>query len=193
MTCPVRGQCIGSVAAQAGSRQLLTVLAGSRMLGVGNAMWLAAGSVLAVRSGSMKSIALAGGAHRARGFHFPGETVDGGEHGVRLVALEDTELCVMRDGGAGRANPCSGRVWDMMSRQVMRERAEANLMAGLPPGRRVAALLASLKVRTRAHGGRSRLLQLSVADVAGYLELPVAEVERHGGVRWRETHPTEDS
>ena len=129
MTCPVGGDCIGGVAAHAGTRQLQSVLAGRALLRAGETLHQQAFSLSVVRSGSLVSSAPVGGAARRPGFHYPGQAVGTGR-ALRLVALEDTELCVMRPGAGFALDPdgraCHGRLWDMLSRALLRERALAN-------------------------------------------------------------------
>jgi CRP/FNR family transcriptional regulator len=190
VTCPVRGRCIGGLAAQAGTRQLLGVLAGRRSLRAGDTLDRqdqSTPSVYALRSGSLKSVARLDGVERLRGVHFPGELVGAmgltsGRPGVALVAMEDTQVCVLRSEAPGTPGNRAylGRVWDMLSRELLRERAHASWLAGLQPELRVAAFLASLSARARAGGSRSGafLRHLSGADIAGYLEVSTATVER---------------
>lgn len=183
MTCPVGAACIGGVAAQAGTRQLLAVLAGRRVLRAGEALQQAPHTLHAVRSGAVKSVLA--GAVQPRAVHFPGELVTAGLAGcgqpLRLVALEDTELCLLRPGAAGPGGRAYlGRLWDMASRELVREHAQAGWLAGLPPERRITAFLASLTLRVRAPGARARpvRLYLSADDVGGLLRVLPATVGR---------------
>jgi CRP-like cAMP-binding protein len=68
----------------------------------------------------------------------------------------------------------------MMSRELVRERAQAAWLASLAPERRVAACLATLSLRVRAHGSPSGefRLDLSPAEIAGYLRLSPQVVGR---------------
>jgi CRP/FNR family transcriptional regulator len=185
MTCPVRSTCIGGMAAQAGTRQLLGALAGWRRLRAGDTVVLPFPALHAVRSGSLKSVAFGGEAGHLRGLHFAGELVGaagvaGGRDAIRLVALEDTELCALRYDPIGTPGAVMGRVWDMMSRELLRERVQSNWLACLLPERRVPAFLASIAVRVRAHGAASRgfRLHLSEAEICSYLEVPAAMLGR---------------
>lgn len=184
MTCSVRDRCIGGVAAEAGTRELLAVLAGRRLVRAGEVVQQPGSFLRVVRSGSFKSIATgaAGTAHPC-GLHFPGEVISGGRS-LQLVALEDSELCVMRCGVDGRpgleSRTCLGRLWDMVSRELLRERAQASRLAALHPVRRITAFLASLAVRARVRGASPRglRLHLSEADIAGFLGVPPETVGR---------------
>jgi len=189
MTCPVRAQCLGAVAPQAGTHELLAVLAGRRLLPAGEAIVLPRGGICVVRRGSLKALTLGPDGGQARSFHFPGESVAaGGEVGMPIVALEDTELCVMRtaptDGAVGPDNACRGRLWDMTSRDLLRDRTQSRALAAMSPVRRITAFIANLSARSRIGGTAQRLLQLnlSAADIASYLGVPTDTVRRVLGV-----------
>jgi CRP/FNR family transcriptional regulator len=174
LTCPVRAACVGSLAAQAGTRQLLQALGGWRRLRAGELAFRGGENpprLYAVRSGSLKSVAFGVGGEAVRGLHIPGEIVGAGvlasgRAGTLVVALEPTELCALH---WGPPSACTGRVWDMASRELLRERVHAGWLAGLPAAQRVAAFRSGLAPRLRA-GGRS--VPLSAADVASYLGVP---------------------
>ncbi|MCG2595064.1 Crp/Fnr family transcriptional regulator [Ramlibacter sp. XY19] len=189
MTCPVRAHCLGAVAPQAGTHELLSVLAGRRLLPAGEAIVLPRGGVCVVRRGSLKSLTLGTDGGQARCFHFPGEAVAASsEVGLPIVALEDTELCVMRtalsDGAVRPDNACLGRLWDMTSRDLLRERAQAAGLAALSPVRRITAFIADTAQRARVVGATPRILQLnlSASDIASYLGVPSDTVRRVLGV-----------
>jgi CRP/FNR family transcriptional regulator, anaerobic regulatory protein len=186
MACPVRESCIGRVAAQVGTRHLATLLVGRRRLQAGEVMYLSGQafvSLYAVRSGSLKSTGPEQDGERVRGFHFAGEMVgaDGlaqGRHTATVTAMEDTEVCALRFCASG-GRAYLGRLWDMMSRDLLSQRARAIRLASMPPQQRVTALLATLARRVRRPGApaREHRLRLSPSDVAGYLRVPVAVVE----------------
>jgi CRP/FNR family transcriptional regulator len=189
MTCPVRAQCLGAVAPQAGTQELLGVLAGRRQMAAGEAIVLPRDGVCVVRRGSLKSLTLGADGGQARCFHFPGETVAAGSDvGLAVVALEDSELCVMRTGlvdGASRPDgACLGRLWDMRSRDLLREHTQASGLAALSPVRRITSFIAVLAARARVPGTSSRALplHLAAADIASYLRVPVDTVRRVLGV-----------
>lgn len=180
LACPVRMACIGSLAAAAGTRQLLTVLGGWRRLRAGELAFRASeadSTLYAVRSGSLKSVVPGAAGLAVRGFHFPGEIIGAGglcsgRPGTLVVALEPTELCALR---WGPPSACTGRVWDMASRELLRERVQSSWLAGLPPAQRVTAFRSHLAPRLRAGGPRKA--GPPAADVASYLEVPEHLVE----------------
>ena len=185
MRCEIRARCLGGVAAEAGTAQLQGVLAGRVALlrsevlyGPGEALR----HVYVVRKGTLRSsVRRADGVH-VSGFHFPGELVgvDGltdGRQRATVVALESAELCALRfaprpDAPAG-VRAFFARLWDIMSCEMLRERAHQSLLATLPPAQRVLAFLASAAARAKS---RRAILPLTAQDVASYLRLPTAPV-----------------
>jgi CRP/FNR family transcriptional regulator len=191
VTCRVRSQCLGDVAAEEGTTQLRGVLLGRRRLRAGEVVSCQDEPLRylhLVRSGSLKSTSPQREAARVVGFHWPGEVagcdpVASQRAAVTLTALEDTELCVVRypanEGGDPGARAFHGRLWDMVSRELVRERALAGWLLALPPNRRLAAFLANAAARMRARGfaARDSRLHMSAADIASYLGVTLESVE----------------
>jgi CRP/FNR family transcriptional regulator len=183
MRCPVRDRCIGGVAAHAGTRQLISVLAGRRELQAGEVVHDEGdpfATLFVVRRGSLQSSVASARGERVRGFHFPGDLVGigglaGGRHVETAIALEPTELCAVRFQGAGSKTAAGrvydGRLWDMMSRDVLRRLVEANRLAALPPGPRLLHWLTCTLPRLRAQGAPSGEVHLPVSAgaVGNYL------------------------
>jgi len=183
MSCQVRTRCLGGIAAEAGTAQLQGILTGRRALRVQEILYRPDDEfeyIYAVRSGALVSVDEGEHGDEVLGFHFPGEVVgvDGmasGRHRVTVRALGDTQLCAMRF--APRAGDAPGvraflsRLWDMMSCELVRERAHQALLATLPPQRRVAAFLASAAARMRRHGPLRLPPGLSGGAIASYLRV----------------------
>lgn len=183
LACPVQSSCVGRLAGEAGTAGLRRVLVRQFGLRAGEAL-PATGDCLfrVVRSGTLKTVAGQDG--RVLAFHFAGELVAVAAGGARVVALEDTELCTFRRGRDEELPDAPeaaylGRLWDMASRELLRERVGLLHWRGLPPARRVAALFSALDARLRARGVPARLAQLhlGIADVASYLGLEEAPTE----------------
>jgi CRP/FNR family transcriptional regulator len=177
MTCPVRSLCIGSMGAEAGTTQLRRVLTRRLRLRRGETVDRDGEhfpSVHVVRSGCLKSV----GGHdgeRVLGFHFPGELAGSeslarGAQSSTMVALEDSEVCVLRYAPPA-PSACLGRLWDMVSRELLRERAQSARLATLPGEQRVGVFLAAVARRRHPRGSASRswLLALSPVDIGSYL------------------------
>lgn len=192
MNCDVRTRCLGGIAAEAGTAQLQGILAGRQWLRVREVLYARDDHfdhVYAIRSGSLMSFVERDDGEQVVGFHFPGEVVgvDGmatGRQRVTVVAMEDTQLCAMRF--APRGNEAPGvraflaRLWDMMSCEVVRERAHQSLLATLSPPRRVAAFLATVSRRVRGRGAGRLPLGMGAEQIASYLGVTPEDV-RSGG------------
>lgn len=189
MACALRDRCLGAVAAQAGTAQLQGILAGRPSLLAREILYRpgdAFTTVYAVRSGALMSTVHGEGGEAVIGFHFPGEVVGvdgmaGGRHRVTVTTVEDTQLCALRfaprTSDASDARAFFSRLWDMMSCELVRERAHQSLLATLPPARRVAAFLASIAGRRRDRSPKPLPPALSTAEMASYLRLPEGAVE----------------
>lgn len=187
VACEQRDRCLGGVSARSGTAQLQGILAGRPSLLAREILYRpdeAFATVYAVRSGSLMSTVRGERGEAVLGFHFPGELVglDGiatGRQQVTVTALEDTQVCALRfaprQGDPSDARPFLARLWDMMSCQLVRERAHQTLLATLPPMARVSAFLASVAARRRHR--RSLPPALSAAEMASYLRLPEAAVQ----------------
>lgn len=199
VACRVRHLCLGGVASEIGTTQLRTFLAGRRRLRAGETAYRRNDAFVylyAVRSGSLKSVTPQAQGEQVGAFHLPGDVAGAdalasGRHRATVTALEDTELCVVRYEPWRAAQPSTrgflGRVWDMMSRELLRECRHRMALATLMPQERVASFLATLAQRLRARGQPSREHQLPMtrADIASYLEVPVETVNRAVAVHAR--------
>lgn len=187
MRCEVRAHCLGGIAAEAGTAQLQGILSGRMSLRLHEVLYRpgeAFEHVYAVRSGVLRSTARRDDGEQVVGFHFPGELVgvDGmaaGRQRTTVMALGDAQVCVLRF--APRAAEAAGgraflaRLWDMMSCELLRERAHQGLLATLSPPQRVTAFLASVAGRMRGKGRGP--LPLAAEDVASYLRVAPETVE----------------
>jgi len=189
VACAQRDRCLGGVSAQAGTAQLQHILAGRPSLHAREVLVRAGdavATVYVVRSGSLMSTVQSDDGHAVVGLHFPGEVVGvggmaAGRQGVTVTALEDAQLCALRFApvpaeGAG-ARAFLSRLWDMLSCELVRERTHRSVLAMLPPGRRVAAFLASVAARRRGHAGDLLPPGLSEGELASYLQLPDPAVQ----------------
>ena len=73
-----------------------------------------------------------------------------------------------------------GKLWDMMSTQLVQERTHAALLAGLNANQRVSAFLVTMSARMRARGYSSREfhLRMSRAEIGSYLGVTMETVSR---------------
>lgn len=192
VSCPVRNLCLGGAASELGTTQLRNFLAGRRRLRAGETAYLRNDPFVhlyAVRSGSLKSALPQAHGEQVVAFHLPGEVVgadalSSGMHRATVTALEDTELCAVRWEPWKSAQPAArgflGRLWDMMSRELVRESGHRLTLAALAPQQRVWTFLVGMTQRLRARGYASRDVHLPMtrADIASYLEIPLETVGR---------------
>jgi CRP/FNR family transcriptional regulator len=189
MSCEVRARCLGGIAAEAGTAQLKAILAARQALRVHETLYQPDdrfAHVYAVRSGSLVSATQGEDGRQVVGFHFPGEVVgvDGmatGRQRVTVTAMADTQLCAIRFAprgteGAG-VQAFLARLWDMMSCEMVRERAHQGLLATLPPPRRVAAFFASVRGRLRGRPHGRLPPGMGSREIASYLGVAPELVE----------------
>jgi CRP/FNR family transcriptional regulator len=189
MNCDLRMRCLGGAAAAAGTAQLRSILAGRRSLRTWEILYRPGDAfehVYVVRSGALKSSVRPEGPEQVVGFHFPGELLGvdgmaGGRHGVTVTALEDTQVCAVRfaprGGEPAGTRALLARLWDMMSCELVRERAHRSLLATLPARRRVTAFLASVTARLRRRGPAGLPAALTGDDIASYLGVGAQDVD----------------
>jgi CRP-like cAMP-binding protein len=178
LNCRLHRSCIGSIAAETGTTHLQGVLAGRQALQPGEVLRreTADRAVFVVRSGCLKSVQAQDDGARVLGFHLPGDLLAVDAPQVAFTAVVPTELCAMRypAGADADTRALLGRLWDMRSCELLRERAQRSWFATLAAHQRVAAFLATIAGRLRARGeptGDFRL-RFSIGDIAGYLRLP---------------------
>lgn len=192
VNCRLRGGCLGGIAAEAGTTQLRRVIAGRRRIKGGEAAYREGDPfafLYVVRSGSLKSGARLLSGERVLDFHLPGELVGtdglaGDVHAATLTALEDSELCAICYDACTSADRGAlaffGRLWDMMSRDLVRQRAHSALLATLSANQRVSAFLVALSGRLRARGYSAHEfhLRMSRAEIGSYLGVTMETVSR---------------
>lgn len=172
------------VAALVSSRRKLD--RGARLLHAGDPCV----ALFAIRYGSVKSTArMADGREQVTGFHFAGDLLglEGlavATHARELVALEDTELCVVRRGDLdallGRLPRLHAELHALMGREVVRAQGTALALGSLAADERVAAFLAGLSRRLRELGrdGTALVLQMTRAEIGSFLGLQLETVSR---------------
>ena len=142
-------------------------------------------SIYAVRSGCFKSsVVLEDGRDQVTGFHMAGEVLglDGigsGEHTADLVALEDSEVCVLpyeqvQDAGLQR------QLHKVMSRELVRDQGVMMLLGTMQAEERLAAFLLNLSQRFLARGFSATEfhLRMTRAEIGSYLGLSLETVSR---------------
>jgi CRP/FNR family transcriptional regulator len=142
-------------------------------------------SLYAVRTGFFKSsVMLEDGRDQVTGFHMAGEILgmDGigsGDHATDLVALEDSEVCVIPY--AHLEEPVLQRqLHKVMSRELVREHGVMMLLGTMRAEERLAAFLVNLSQRFLARGyARDDFhLRMTRDEIGSYLGLSLETVSR---------------
>jgi len=142
-------------------------------------------SLYAVRSGFFKStVGLEDGRDQVTGFHMAGEILglDGigsGSHTADLIALEDSEVCVLPY--AHVEDPCLQRqLHKVMSRELVRDQGIMMLLGTMKAEERLAAFLLNLSQRFLARGFSPSEFHLRMTrdEIGSYLGLSLETVSR---------------
>ena len=142
-------------------------------------------SLYAVRSGFFKSsVVLEDGRDQVTGFHMAGEIVgmDGigtDKHAADVVALEDSEVCVIpyvRIEEAGLSRQLS----KVMSRELVRDQGVMMLLGTMRAEERLAAFLLNLSQRfvARGYSPNEFHLRMTRDEIGSYLGLSLETVSR---------------
>jgi len=147
-------------------------------------------SVYAVWTGFFKTaIASKDGREQVTGFQMPGELIglDGfgsRVHEVDAVALEDSQVCVIRypelESLAREISSFQQQVHRVMSREIVRNHGVMLLLGSMHADERVAAFILNLIHRQRARGYSSAaiVLRMSREEIGSYLGLKLETVSR---------------
>lgn len=147
-------------------------------------------SLHAVRLGFLKSTVLTDdGREQVTGFHMGGEIVglDGistGNHACDMVALEDTEVCVIPyrriDDIATQVPAMRGHFHRVMSREIVREHGVMLLLGTMLAEERMATFLLNLSQRFQARGYSTSefVLRMTRAEIGSFLGLKLETVSR---------------
>jgi CRP/FNR family transcriptional regulator len=146
-------------------------------------------SLVAVRSGSFKTSVPYEGRERVTGFPMAGallglDAISTGQQRCSAVALEDSQVCMLRFEALERAS----RKWQwlqrtlhrMLSREIVRQRGLIVWLGALQSHQRVAAFLCDLctHLRARRQSCKAMVLRMSRAEIGSYLGLKLETVSR---------------
>ena len=142
-------------------------------------------SLYAVRSGFFKSsVVREDGRDQVMGFHMPGEILgmDGighGQHTADLIALEDSEVCVIPYAHL-EAPGLQRQLQKVMSRELVRDQGVMTLLGTMKAEERLAAFLLNLSQRFVARGFSSSEFHLRMKreEIGSYLGLSLETVSR---------------
>jgi CRP/FNR family transcriptional regulator len=147
-------------------------------------------NLYAVRSGFLKSSAIAeDGQEQVTGFQMAGDLIgldgiDVDRHKLSVVALEDSQLCVVRfqelERTVGSVPRMQRQFHRMMSREIVREQGVMTWLGTMGAEQRVAAFLLSLADRfaERGFSPREFNLRMTREEIGSYLGLTLETVSR---------------
>lgn len=147
-------------------------------------------AIYSVRYGSVKTqIEDAAGHRQIIGFHLPGEIIglDGmlqGHHVSTAIAMEDTEVCVIRlsqfDQIAAQLPSLQHQMRRLMSRELARSYQTLASLGGLQSDQRLAAFLLNLSQRYAALGYSSTafVLRMTREEIGNFLGLTLETTSR---------------
>jgi CRP/FNR family transcriptional regulator len=147
-------------------------------------------SLYAVRSGAFKTIGVSrNGTEKITGFHLPGEllgldAISSGRHGYSAVALEDSEVCVLRFAQLERLAmslpALQHQLLRLLSSDISRDQGLMLLLGSMTAEQRLAAFLLSLSRRHQRLGFAADrfMLRMTREEIGSYLGLTLETVSR---------------
>jgi len=150
----------------------------------------AVGAVYAVRLGTLKTTAaLADGRAQVTGFHLPGELIGldaiaAGRYASTSVALEDSEVCVIRthelDSLSRQLPGLQAQYHRLMSREISEGHLHFLSLGSMRAEERLANFLLNLSERyaLRGYAANEFNLRMSREDIGSYLGMQIETVSR---------------
>ena len=147
-------------------------------------------SLYAVRSGSCKTLILTEDGHeQVTAYHMPGEIlgfdgIDSGAYFCQVVALEDTELCVLPyeelERLAHHNTTFQRNMHRLLSREIARDRRTMLMLGTMRAEQRLVAFLLDLAERYHALGYSSCefVLRMTREEIGSFLGLKLETVSR---------------
>lgn len=192
-TCGLRTLCMPLVTALEACPRLDDLVSQRTRLRKGDSLVQAGdrfSALYSIRSGSCKSvITTASGQEQIAGYHIGGdligaEAIFAGVHGCEVVALEDSEVCVLpfdrvealaRDNGQFQHN-----LHGLLSREIARERRVLLMLGTMRAEQRLASFLLDLAERYYARGYSSSefVLRMTREEIGSHLGLKLETVSR---------------
>jgi CRP/FNR family transcriptional regulator, anaerobic regulatory protein len=187
-TCNLREVCFPRGLSGADNEMLDEIVYTRRRVKRGDSLYRAGSgfdSLYAVRSGFFKSnVVLEDGRDQVTGFHMAGEILgmDGigaDAHAADVVALEDSEVCVIPYARLEQPN-LQRQLHKVMSRELVREQGVMMLLGTMNAEERLAAFLLNLSQRFTARGFSASEFHLRMTrdEIGSYLGLSLETVSR---------------
>lgn len=191
--CNLREACLPTGRTLKEIERLEDLVATRRRIKRGEALFRAGDrfeNLYPVRLGFLKSTVMSSdGREQVTNFYMAGEMIgfDGissGVHSCDVVALEDTEVCVIPyerlEDAATSMRSMGAHVLKMLSREIVRQHGVMLLLGSMHAEERLAAFLLSLSQRFEQRGySRSEfVLRMTRAEIGSYLGLKLETVSR---------------
>jgi CRP/FNR family transcriptional regulator len=191
--CRLRDLCLPAGLSMAALQQIDALVVARRALRRGDTLFRrgdAFDALFAVRTGFFKTCMPAkDGREQVIGFQMPGELLglDGigdAQHGCDAVALEDSQVCVMRYAQiemlAQACTELQPQLRRVLSREIVRDRAALLRLGGMRAEERLAAFLLDLAQRQQARGFSPSTLRLRMTreEIGSCLGLQLETVSR---------------
>ncbi len=191
--CPALPTCMAGAMGMLGCTAPELIIGGRRKVGRHQSLYRpndVLATLFQVRSGQFKLVALdLMGEQRVIGFYMAGDLLglDGlatGQHQLRAVALEDSEVCEISYAGlqaAMSASPAALRQFiQLLGHVSLREAATSAFMSNMRCEQRLGYFLLNMSSRHAALGysGTSFMLRMSRADIGSYVGITPESVSR---------------
>ncbi|MEK6421333.1 MAG: fumarate/nitrate reduction transcriptional regulator Fnr [Burkholderia gladioli] len=191
--CATRNVCMPAALTHTEFRRLDAMICTTRHVKRGEALFRAQdpfSSLYAVRTGSFKTLVThRDGREQVTGFQITGETLglDGvseGEHQCNAVALEDSTVCVIPfaqlEAACREMRVLQQHVYQLMSREIVRESRVMMLLGTMTAEQRVASFLLNLSARFKARGYSAAEFNLRMTreEIGCYLGVTLETVSR---------------
>jgi CRP/FNR family transcriptional regulator, anaerobic regulatory protein len=191
--CTVRELCLPVGVDEAGVRQIDALVTERLKLKKGDKLYRAGDpfdALHAIRVGSCKTTVFSAAGHQqVAGYHMIGDIVgmDGigtERHGAQAVALEDTEVCVLRfdrlEELSRHVAPLQRNLHKVLSIEIAREQNVMLLLGSMDAEERLAVFLLNLSERykERGYSATEFVLRLTREDIGSYLGLKLETVSR---------------
>ena len=186
--CKLRELCLPSGLGAAETKRIGDLVYTRKRVKRGEALIRAGSSfesLYAVRSGFFKTnVILEDGRDQVAGFHMAGELVgfDGigtGTHDADVVALEDSEVCIIPEANLGQPE-LQRQLHKLMSRELVRDHGILTLLGSMNSEERLAAFLHDLSQRFLARGFSASEFHLRMTrdEIGSFLGLSLETVSR---------------
>jgi CRP/FNR family transcriptional regulator, anaerobic regulatory protein len=193
LDCNLRPVCMPVAVADPQAKALFAQLVATRLRLRKGDVLLRAGdrftALYAIRFGSCKTVTLADSSERVSGYHLSGdiigvEGIGNDVHACQVVALEDTEVCVLPfsriEKLAHDDASFQRHLYRLLSSAIVRERTATLIVGTMRAEQRLASFLLDLSHRyqTRGYSSTDFVLRMTREEIGSHLGLKLETVSR---------------